>query len=168
MKPSSRARLPRLGWWRRALVARYGARGRDLVQAVDAEYRALIAQQPPGIEQNRPVLRVVGVLDRLGVPFTRLRRSTRWLVPRAFPPAGFAVGWEQDDDGGLRFEVTACFYLRVLRHYGAPELTGVFCYGDQLVFDRMPRAVRFTRTGTLATGAPRCDFLLEPATASHP
>ena len=113
--------------------------------------------------QLRPVLRVVSVLDLLAVPFGRVRRATRWLVQHAFPAAGFTIGWPPDDDDALQFDVTACVYLRVLRHYGAPELTAVFCHGDQLVYDQMPRTVRFTRTGTLATGAPRCDFLLQPA-----
>lgn len=202
---SAPAHVPRRRWWRRALVSRYGARGRDLARAVDAEYSALVAARPPWGEENRalrfhvrqailpdlaayrvlsrehgdaavaraevrdlmtaqllPVLRVVGVLDRVGVPFGRMRRMTRWLVPRAFPPAGFTIGWGQDDAQGLRFDVTTCFYLRVLRHYGAPELTGVFCYGDQVVYEHMSRSVRFSRSGTLATGATRCDFLLQP------
>lgn len=206
MRLPSHVHLPRRRWWRRALTVRYGARGRDLARAVDAEYAALVAERPAWGEESRalrfhvrqailpdlaayrvltrehgdaaaarvevrdlmtaqlrPVLRVVGVLDRLRIPFAGLRRSTRWLVKRVFPAAGFTIGWPQDDDRGLRFDVTACFYLRVLRHYGAPELTGVFCHGDQLVYDRMPRTVRFARTGTIASGAHRCDFLLQPA-----
>ncbi|WP_454083541.1 L-2-amino-thiazoline-4-carboxylic acid hydrolase [Georgenia sp. Marseille-Q6866] len=201
----SRVHVPRRRWWRRALVARYGVRGRELARAVDAEYSALLARRPPWGEESRAlrfhvrqailpdlaayrvlsrehgdaavargvvrdlmtaqllaVLRVVRVLDRVGVPFGRLRRVTRRLVPRAFPPAGFTIGWGQDDEAGLRFDVTTCFYLRVLRHYAAPELTGVFCYGDQVVLEQMPRSVRLTRTGALATGAARCDFLLQP------
>ncbi len=116
--------------------------------------------------QMTPILRVAGVIDRLGVTFAGLRRATRWLVPRAFPAPGFTVGWGQDDDEGLRFDVSVCFYLRLLRHYGAPELTSVFCYGDQLVCDRMPRTLTLARTGTLAVGAPRCDFLLQPVDRS--
>ncbi|NHA68577.1 L-2-amino-thiazoline-4-carboxylic acid hydrolase [Phycicoccus flavus] len=112
--------------------------------------------------QMAPVLGVVGALDRLRLPFAALRALNRRLVPRMFPAAGFTIDWVRDDPDSLAFDFSACFYLRVLRHYGAGELTGVFCHGDELAYARMPRTLRFTRTGTMAGGAPRCDFVLHP------
>ncbi|MGG5260256.1 L-2-amino-thiazoline-4-carboxylic acid hydrolase [Phycicoccus avicenniae] len=207
----SARRLPRRRWWRRALAARpavVSALGRpdDAMAAVEAEYRAVLADRPEWADdsavlrfhleqsvapalgvyralrragtdvvparaevmalveaQMAPALAVVGLLDRMHLPFRSLRALTRRLVPRMFPAAGFTIDWTRDDDRALAFDFSACHYLRLLRHYGAAELTPVFCHGDELAYERMPRSVRFTRLGTMATGAPRCDFTLRPA-----
>lgn len=132
--------------------------GRDGPDAeVLAEVTELVAAQ------MRPILTVAGLLDRSGLPFAVTRRLLRRGVRALFAAPAFEITWHRDDAQALRFDVTGCFYLRVLRHYDAAELTPVFCRGDELAFGRMPRTLRFDRTGTLAQGAPRCDFSLRPA-----
>lgn len=142
-----------------------------------AAYRVLLREDPDGAHarvqdlvaaQMAPALTAVGLLDRLGPSFGSLRSLTRRLVPRLFPASGFTVTWRRDDDEMLRFDITGCFYLRVLTHYGAPELTAVFCHGDRLLYGRMPRTLRFTRTATMADGATHCDFALTPSPTLNP
>ncbi|MER5674828.1 L-2-amino-thiazoline-4-carboxylic acid hydrolase [Pseudonocardia alni] len=135
---------------------------RVLVRELDDPVAARTAVGDLVAEQMRPVLRAAALLDRLGPGFPAVRRLNRLLVPRLFPVPGFAVAWHRDDEQGLAFDVGTCFYLEVLRRHGAAELTPVFCDGDRLAFAAMPRSVRFARAGTLARGAPYCDFLLRP------
>lgn len=113
-------------------------------------------------EQLAPVLAAYGWLDRLGLPFAVVRAANRLLVPVGFPAPGFDIHWQENSPERLTFTVHRCFYLRVLLHYGAPELTGVFCRGDEIIYEKMARSVAFSRTGTLADGAPHCDFAFQP------
>lgn len=114
------------------------------------------------IEQLAPVLTVYGWLDRLHLPFTVVRAANRLLVPAGFPAPGFDIHWQKNSADELAFAVHRCFYLRVLMHYGKPELTGIFCRGDEIVYEKMARTVAFHRVGTLARGASCCDFTFRP------
>ena len=49
---------------------------------------------------------------------------------------------------------------RTFAKLGAPELCQLFCRNDQVCYGDLD-GIRFVRTGTLAKGASRCDFLIE-------
>lgn len=123
----------------------------------DREYARAEAERSM-VGQMKPVVILYATANRVGVPFSLVRVFTRVLLPRLFPAPGFAVDWRADTRNELAFDIHGCFYLRVLSHYGAPELTGVFCHGDRILFDQLARTVRFDRSSTLAYGADRCDF----------
>lgn len=111
-------------------------------------------------EQMAPLLVIARVIDRLRLPYAGLRRFTVATLPKAFPAPGFAVTWRENTADTMAFDIHQCFYLATLRHYGAPELTHIFCFGDTVFFDQLS-AVGFSRSGTLAEGRPLCDFHLE-------
>lgn len=70
----------------------------------------------------------------------------------------------EDSPRAIAVNVKYCVWCEVAKKLGDPSLCYfASCYGDEVYF---PKALaelggRFTRTGTLATGAPMCDFRFE-------
>lgn len=60
----------------------------------------------------------------------------------------------------MRFDMTRCYYLHTLTTLGIPEVTGLFCHGDEVMYGGLGH-LRFVRAGTLAQGCDRCDFCFE-------
>ncbi len=60
----------------------------------------------------------------------------------------------------IAYDVLACPYHRGFAQMGAPELCQLFCRNDEVCYGHLD-GIRFTRTGTLAKGADRCDFRIE-------
>jgi hypothetical protein len=77
---------------------------------------------------------------------------------RKYPPEGWRIDWKQNDQDGIRFDMTSCFYHATLSKYGAPELTVSFCRVDDLIYGQMSRYVSWRRTKTIAGGNALCDF----------
>lgn len=61
--------------------------------------------------------------------------------------------------GEFRMDILACPYCRYFTALGCPELTKIYCENDERVYGDLP-GLEFKRTGTLGTGADRCDFYL--------
>ncbi len=61
----------------------------------------------------------------------------------------------------LAFDVTACRFVELCRAVGRPELAALFCEADARRFDAPDAPARLVRLGTIARGAPRCDFRFE-------
>ena len=61
--------------------------------------------------------------------------------------------------GEYRMDIIACPYCRTFTELGCPELTKIFCENDERIYGRLP-GLKFERTGTLGTGAKRCDFCI--------
>lgn len=59
--------------------------------------------------------------------------------------------------GEYRMDVTVCPYCRYFRELGCFELTKIFCGNDERVYGNLPK-IAFERSGTLGTGADKCDF----------
>lgn len=62
------------------------------------------------------------------------------------------------DDDELGFDVCDCRFVTLTEALGRPYLAAMFCAADSVFFERPEAPVRLERTGTLATGASRCDF----------
>jgi hypothetical protein len=110
-----------------------------------------------GAERRARVLRL---LDRTPWLFPVLRRSGRRMMRRDFSPPAFGVRWAEDSPQRMRFDMTRCYYLDTLTTLGIPELTGLFCHGDEVMYGGLSH-LRFARSGTLAQGCDRCDFCFE-------
>lgn len=101
---------------------------------------------------------VVGFLERLPNPFAIFRWSVRQVMRWMFPLEGWQVEWLEDSDQVIAFNLHSCFYLEVLRAYGAMELTPIFCRMDDLMFDPAPSFLSWERTRTQGHGDDFCDF----------
>lgn len=110
-----------------------------------------------GAERRARVLRL---LDRTPWLFPVFRRSGRRMMRRDFSPPAFGVRWIEDSAQRVRFDMTRCYYLDTLTTLGIPELTGLFCHGDEVMYGGLGH-LRFVRSGTLAQGCDRCDFCFE-------
>ncbi len=128
-------------------------RGRDADTAADAVTRALVTMAAP---RHR-------VLQRL----TRRERGRRVFMAaaqrslRAFPPPGWQATWVERTPHRVAFDMTRCFDLDMLRLVGAEAIAPAYCAVDDVLYLDLCPELCWARTGTLATGAPRCDFRFE-------
>ncbi len=102
--------------------------------------------------------RFMSLVGRLPDPFAVFRQVEPWVVRLGFPAEGWEMEPVEHSDDCVAYDVRRCFYLDTLSSYGAPELTPVFCAGDDVVFPEMAPAVSWERTMTLGRGGDRCDF----------
>lgn len=69
----------------------------------------------------------------------------------------------EDGPDAFQYDVTACVFYELASRLGFPEAARHLCAADDVYFPETGREVgaRFVRAGTLARGAPRCDFRFE-------
>jgi hypothetical protein len=79
-------------------------------------------------------------------------------VMKQYPAEGWDIAFVENSDDKVAFNITRCFYLNTLTAYGAPELTAVFCKGDDMMAECFPPGIRFVRPHTLGRGDQVCDF----------
>lgn len=91
------------------------------------------------------------------------RLFMRTLAPgplgRFFPAPAWQSTWTERSQHRVAIDVTRCYDLDMLRLLDAAPVAPVLCAGDAYI-------IPWSRTGTLATGAGRCDFCLELRPAS--
>jgi len=121
-------------------------------QAAMTEIERLLASAAGGLG------RLMSLLGRLPGAFPVFRRVEPWVVRLGFPAEGWEMVPVEDNEECVAFDVRRCFYLETLTSYGAPELTTVFCGGDDLVFPLLAPSITWKRTMTLGRGHDRCDF----------
>lgn len=82
------------------------------------------------------------------------------LTQKMFGPnSGFKNVFYPKKKGEYRMDVVACPYNQYFTELGCPELTRIFCANDNRCYGNLP-GIEFRRSGTLGTGANRCDFYL--------
>ena len=101
---------------------------------------------------------LIGLLERLPDPFSVFRWSARQVMRWMFPPEGWQVEWVEDSDQVIAFNLHSCFYLDVLRAYGAEELTPIYCRMDDLMYEPALSFLSWERTKTQGRGDDCCDF----------
>jgi hypothetical protein len=100
----------------------------------------------------------MSLLNKVPDSFSLFRWITRRTLQLGFPAAGWEITTVQDDEHCIAFDYTRCFYLDVLTAYGVPELAPLYCKMDDMLYESLPAAIAWHRSGTLAQGADRCDF----------
>jgi len=75
------------------------------------------------------------------------------------PDRGFKNVFYPKKKGEYRMDIVACPYYRYFTELGCPEITKISCSNDDRCYGNLP-GLEFKRTGTLGTGADRCDFYL--------
>lgn len=101
---------------------------------------------------------ILALLRRLPQPWNLWRGVVRLAMALAFPPAGWRRRPVFDGAARLGFDITGCIYLDTLRRLGASEVAPLFCGMDDRMAGLAPPSIRWERAGTLAMGAPCCDF----------
>ena len=86
------------------------------------------------------------------------------LVTRVgFPSPGWEARWRERSGSAVAFDMTRCYLLDTFTRLGVPEITRAYCAADDVLYGDLCPQLRWLRTGTLATGAPVCDFRFERA-----
>jgi hypothetical protein len=88
-------------------------------------------------------------------------RLFRFIFPqmmKQYPAEGWEIAYVENSNDKVAFNITRCFYLNTLTTYGTPELTAVFCKGDDLMAEFFPPDIHFVRLHTLGRGDQVCDF----------
>jgi L-2-amino-thiazoline-4-carboxylic acid hydrolase-like protein len=125
--------------------------GRTSEEAVAAVTRALMGLSHLPTQALRVLLRT---------PQGR-RLFMRYLVPavkRSFPAAGFDVAWGERSPNRITMDVTRCFFVDMTRRLGTLPAALAWCAMDEAVSSSLSPHLRYSRSATLAMGAPRCEF----------
>ncbi len=129
-----------------------------LLEAGDDRETALATMDALCADSVTGLVRLMAVLRRLPRPFAIFRRVEPWVVRLGFPEEGWGLEPVESSEDCVAFNVNRCFYLDTLSSYGAPELTRVFCDGDDVYFPALEPSIMWERTTTLGRGGERCDF----------
>jgi hypothetical protein len=140
-----------------ALYSQLRERGWSESSAVDAVTRAL------GVVLVRAERPPIGLLSRTPLGRQVLVQGTATFA--AWAPRLVGSAWDvtlvERTPTRMGIDVTRCYVLDTLRLLDAAPAVAAMCAHDTAAYaDTCPR-IRFTRTGTLGTGADRCDFCLE-------
>jgi hypothetical protein len=100
----------------------------------------------------------ISFLAQLPFFYGMLRRMIRWQMGMQFPDAGWEMEWVEVSKKRVAFNMRSCFYLEILNRLGVSELTPLYCWMDDLVFEGLSPNVKWDRRHTLARGDDRCDF----------
>ena len=60
----------------------------------------------------------------------------------------------------VHFDINQCPYCKYLAEIGCPEIIRFSCEVDEWIYGNLP-GMEFHRTGTIGTGADKCDFCLK-------
>jgi LPXTG-motif cell wall-anchored protein len=130
-----------------------------LLQECDGDQTAALAEVDEAFRaETLPKYRLLLTpLKVLPAPF-RLFKFVFPQVMKQYPAEGWDIAYVENSDDKVAFNITRCFYLNTLTAYGAPELTAVFCKGDDMMAECFPPGIRFVRAHTLGRGDALCDF----------
>jgi hypothetical protein len=81
--------------------------------------------------------------------------------PRLYPAPGWQATWRARSPDRVAFDFTRCYFLDMLRQLDATALAPAYCAPDDALYADLHPQVRWSRSGTLATGASVCDFCFE-------
>lgn len=125
----------------------HGQTTREATQAVTATLTALAA---PHRRRGQRLMR--------SEPGRRLFMRVASASLRAFPAPGWQATWIERSPRRVAFDMTRCFDLDMLRQLDTDAIAPAYCAVDDILYTDLCPQLRFSRTGTLATGATRCDF----------
>ncbi len=84
-----------------------------------------------------------------------------WFVNRLYGQyKGFRLKFLERSEQAMSADITRCPYQVLTARMRCPELCAVFCHSDDYAYGNLS-GIRFIRSGTLGTGADKCDFRVE-------
>ena len=75
--------------------------------------------------------------------------------------AGFEYEFPENSGNEARFNIVHCPYYETCKRYDCPEITHVFCDGDDAGYGNLHPMLKWGRTKTIGRGGDCCDFLLK-------
>ncbi|MDR1895567.1 MAG: L-2-amino-thiazoline-4-carboxylic acid hydrolase [Prevotellaceae bacterium] len=112
------------------------------------------------LRSGQPMAKTFQTMGRLPFFFSLLRVMCPVSVKSEFGASGWKMDWKENSRHRIAFDAHSCFYERVFKDFGMPELTPVFCELDDVIYGNIPK-VRWKRTKTIGSGNDVCDFCFE-------
>lgn len=131
---------------------------RTLLEQGDTQEEALAQMEQLMASTVSGLTQLMGLLGHLPRPFALFRLLEPWVVRLGFPAEGWEMEPVENSADCVAFNVRRCIYMDTLTSYGAPELTRVFCGGDDVMFPALAPSITWERTMTMGRGGDRCDF----------
>lgn len=97
-----------------------------------------------------------------GMDYVFLRIFAKMLDSSFNEDAGFRSTKHCISKDEVCFDINQCPYCQVLTEIGCPEIIHFSCEIDEWIYGNLP-GLEFSRSGTLDTGADKCDFCLKRA-----
>ena len=95
-----------------------------------------------------------------GMDYVFMRIFAKMLDSSFNEEAGFKSTKHSMSKEEVRFDINQCPYCQYLTEIGCPEIIRFSCEIDEWIYGNLP-GLKFERTGTLGTGADKCDFCLK-------
>ncbi len=109
--------------------------------------------------------KIVPHLQRLIKVFGLARKIPKFFMKisvKSFgTDAGFEYEFPESHGNEARFNIVHCPYYETCKRYGCPEITTVFCDGDDAGYGNMHPKLIWGRTKTIGRGDECCNFLLQ-------
>ena len=129
------------------------------IKEYDPEYALSILDEGVKKEGAR-VAKLLSILLHIpGMKVVMLRVFSRMLTSFFGEDAQFKSIRHCNSDMEISFDIIQCPYCKYLKEIGCPELVHMSCNIDEYIYGNLP-GLEFKRTGTLGTGADKCDFWL--------
>ncbi len=115
-----------------------------------------------GVEkEGRRIAKLLsGLLHIPGMDYVFLRVFAKMLDSSFGEAAGFQSTKHCMSKDEVRFDIEKCPYCQYLTEIGCPEIIRFSCEIDEWIYSDLP-GLEFSRSGTLGTGADKCDFCLK-------
>ena len=113
-------------------------------------------------EGKRVAKLLSAVLCLPGMERVMLRVFAKMLDSSFGEDAGFKSMKHCISKDEVRFDINQCPYCKYLTEIGCPEIIRFSCEIDEWIYGNLP-GLEFSRSGTLGTGADKCDFCLKRA-----
>lgn len=129
------------------------------IQATASREAALAFMDEWAFVKMRRMLPFLQALMKTGL-YRLMPALCAWMLPRMF---GANAGFDYrpaPDAPKFSVDMTRCPYVALCGKYGVPELTGLFCRSDDLIYGNLHPRLLWARTETLGAGGSRCDFRL--------
>jgi hypothetical protein len=120
--------------------------------------QALVIMEAAFREWVKPTRKRIVGLGRLPFYFHLMRVMIKPMMIKNFPESGWKIEWKNLDRKLIAFDMKSCFYLDVLMEFGVPELTPMYCWLDDQIYEGVSPYVKWDRTKTLGRGDDCCDF----------
>lgn len=91
--------------------------------------------------------------------FLHLRIVGPITIKLKHPPEGWNIEWIENSRDCINLKAHSCFYHDIITEYGVPDLTLIYCNGDDYVFDIKSPYVKWGRTTTVTRGGDYCDIV---------
>ena len=161
----------KLDWLLHNLIAKSESQARtlrDKILPTIALYQALLECGVPesdayktAREFKHAAVRRVARLYKALDAFPFFFRLYRHLFSIGLKSDNWAVMIQANDNRAFAFTIKKCLWHDACAAYNCPELCGIFCDSDDILYGTLSR-MRFERTETLGAGGSSCDFRFYP------